>query len=148
MNDYGRGPASLRLALFVLPALAMVSGCEQEAMKATEPPAKPSVELAFDMPQGELAQVVHVVTRDIPAGASIPWHTHPGFEIAYVESGKVELEMAGKDKLSLAPGDHFMVQRGTVHAGRNVGEYSARLVLTYVVDKDAPLRSPADPPAD
>lgn len=148
MSDCGRGPASLRLALFVLPALAMVSGCEQGAPILPEAAPKPGVELAFEVPQGGAAQVVHVVTRDIPAGAAIPWHTHPGVEMAYIESGNVELELVGQDTLRLAPGDHFTVLRGTVHSGRNVGERPARLVLTYVVDNDAPLRSPADPPAD
>jgi quercetin dioxygenase-like cupin family protein len=91
---------------------------------------------------------VHVVTRDIPAGEAIPWHTHPGVEIAYVESGNVELEVAGKGKQVLSPGGHFMVPRGVVHSGRNVGSQPARLVITYVVDKDAPLRSPAEPPVE
>ena len=41
-----------------------------------------------------------------------------------------------------------MVPRTTVHSGRNVGNGLARLVLTYVVDRDKPLRSPAEPPAE
>lgn len=148
MSNLGKRDHTLRIALLVLPALAMISGCEQETIKVTEPTPKPGIDLAFEVPQEEAAQIVHVVTRDIPAGATIPWHTHPGIEIAYVESGRIELEVAGKDKQFFAPGDHFTVLRGTVHAGKNVGEQPARLVLTYVLDKDSPLRSPADPPGE
>ena len=127
-------------------AAALLASCKQSEVKTPEPTPKPGMELAFDVPQGDAAQVVHVVTRDIPAGGEIPWHTHPGVEIAYVESGNVELEMAGKDVLKLGPGGHFMVPRGTVHSGRNTGQAAARLVLTYVVDKDATLRMPAEAP--
>ncbi|MDG2002374.1 MAG: cupin domain-containing protein [Novosphingobium sp.] len=148
MTDSSNLVGPVRMAHVVLPVLAMLSGCEQEPMKMTEPTPKPGVELAFDVPQEATAQIVHVVTRDIPAGAAIPWHTHPGVEMAYVESGDLELELAGQDAVRLAPGDNFTVLRGTVHSGKNVGEESARLVLTYVVDKDALLRSPADPPGD
>jgi quercetin dioxygenase-like cupin family protein len=129
-------------------AAALLVSCKQAEMKSPEPTPKPGIELAFDVPQGDAAQVVHVVTRDISAGGEIPWHTHPGVEIAYVESGNVELEMAGKGVLKLGPGGHFMVPRGAVHSGRNAGKAPARLVLTYVVDKGATLRMPAEPPEE
>lgn len=148
MNQTRTSAGPVWTALAILPLLAMTAACEQAPAPVTEQAQKPGIELAFDVPQEGAAQVVHVVTRDIPAGGAIPWHTHPGVEMAYVESGDLELDLAGQDALRLAPGDHFTVLRGTVHSGRNVGEHPARLVLTYVVDKDAPLRSPADPPGD
>jgi quercetin dioxygenase-like cupin family protein len=137
------GPAML--------AAALVAGCAQEEARQAEPAeaeaaAKPGVEIIQDLPQGDAAQVVHVVTRDIPAGGEIPWHTHPGIEIGYVENGNVELLLAGQAPLQLAPGGHFTVQRDTVHSGRNTGAGPARLVLTYVVDKGATLRMPAEAP--
>jgi len=134
----------LRLA-FIATAVLLAVGGQVMSMQAEES-AKPGIDLTFEVPQGEAPQIVNVVTRDIAPGGAIPWHTHPGVEIAYVESGRLELEMAGRDKQLLEPGNHFMVPRGVVHAGRNVGDQPARLVLTYVVDKDAPLRSPAEPP--
>ena len=138
----------MRVALLIVPALALLTACDQEPMKFAEPAPKPGIELAFDVPHGAAAQIVHVVTRDIPPNGKIPWHTHPGVEIAYVESGNVELEMAGQDKQRLGPGGHFTVPRGTVHSGMNIGKENARLVLTYVVDKGAPLRSPAEAPEE
>lgn len=146
MTVDGQRARGLPVAL-VLAATAMVSACKKDLpeQKAAEP--KPGVDLAFEVPQDAAPQLVNVVTRDIPSGAEIPWHTHPGVEIAYVESGQVELAVAGEAKRRLEPGGHFMVPRATVHSGRNVGEGWARLVLTYVVDRGKPLRSPAEPPA-
>ena len=140
MTTPGRGSRLLRL----LPALAAACGLPGAA--GATMPDKPGVELAYDVPSAP-DQAVHVQTRDIPVGGTISWHTHAGIEIAYLESGRVELELAGGEVLRLEPGGHFMIPRGVVHAGRNIGEGPARLVLTYVVDKGAPLRSPADPPA-
>lgn len=139
--------------MFTGPAMlaAALAGCTQEEAQQAEPAqsgaaAKPAVEIVQDLPQTDAPQVMHVVTRDIAAGGEIPWHTHPGIEIAYVESGNVELSMAGQEPLELGPGGHFTVLRGTVHSGRNTGSEPARLVLTYVVDKGATLRMPADAP--
>lgn len=128
--------------------MVLATGCKEYELKQTAPTPRPGIELALDVSQAGPAQVVHIVTRDIPAGGEIPWHTHPGVEIAYVESGRVELTMAGRDVLRLGPGGHFAVERGVVHSGRNAGKLDARLVITYIVDKDAPLRSPASPPEE
>jgi len=144
MSGRYRGCAVLGLAVL---ATALVSGCKRVDTQASGQSVKPGIEITLDVPQGDAAQIVHVVTRDIPAGGEIPWHTHPGVEIAYVESGQVELEMAGQAVLKLGPGGYFIVPRGTVHSGRNTGDSPARLVLTYVVDKDATLRMPAEAPA-
>lgn len=126
-------------------ALALAMACALSNAGLAQASEKPGVDLAWEVPTAP-EQMVHVQTRDLPAGGSIPWHTHPGVEIAYVESGRVELKMAGGKVLQLEPGGHFVVPRGVVHAGRNIGEEPARLVLTYVIDKGAALRIPADPP--
>ena len=46
----------------------------------------------------------------------------------------------------LRPGDSFVVARGVAHNGVNLGKEPARLVLTYMVDKDAPLRTSVPAP--
>jgi len=39
-----------------------------------------------------------------------------------------------------------MVPRGLAHNGANIGKVPARLAITSITDKEAPLRSPAPTP--
>ena len=126
--------------LACLPACAVPAGAQEVAA------AKPALDRKYDVPKDTGCQVASVVTRDIPPGGEVPWHTHPGVEMAYVETGELELWMAGQPVRKLGPGDSFMAARGVVHGGRNSGDGPARLVITYVVDRDEPLRSPANVP--
>ncbi len=140
------------IASFCIAAVLPLGACKRvdaggSAATAAES-KKPALEMAFDVPAQDAAQSVHFLTRDIPPGGEIPWHTHPGVEMGYVESGELELRMQGKGPLKLSPGDSFRVTRGIVHGGFNVGKEPARVVITYVIDSGEPLRSPADPPQD
>ncbi|MCB2058900.1 MAG: cupin domain-containing protein [Novosphingobium sp.] len=135
-----RKPLPLAAAIACLSAFAAPAGAQEVAAE------KRAMDVNFDVPQDMGIQLVSVMTRDIPPGGEVPWHTHPGVEIAYVEVGELELWMAGKPIRRLGPGDSFTALRGTVHGGRNVGEGPARLVITYVVDRDVPLRSSAPVP--
>lgn len=137
----------MRWTIFPFASLLLLSACEPKPPRVEASETKPPVEINYPVPGDLGAQIVNVVTRDIAAGAEIPWHTHPGVEIAYVESGTLDLMIAGEANRRLRPGDSFMVPRGLVHGGRNAGAAPARLVLTYVVDRDAPLRTLAEPPA-
>lgn len=136
----------MRLTAIPCASLLLLIACEPAPPQSEAAVTKPPVEIAYPVPDNSGAQVVNVVTRDVAAGADIPWHTHPGVEIAYVESGMLDLMITGQADRWLGPGDSFIVPRGSIHGGRNSGTVPARLVLTYVVDKDAPLRSPADAP--
>lgn len=127
-------------------AAILASACKPVSQEPEMQAAKPALDQHYDIPQDQGAQVAHIVTRDIPPGGEVPWHTHPGVEIAYVESGVAELTIAGKDPQLLNAGESFMAPRGIAHSGRNPGDQPARLVITYIVDKDAPLRTPADAP--
>lgn len=101
----------------------------------------------FDVPQDKGQQQVQVVKREFPVGSSSGWHVHPGVETAYLLSGIMSLEMTGQPRMVLRPGDSFTVPRGVAHNGVNLGKVPARMVIAYVVDKGAPVRSPANPPA-
>lgn len=107
---------------------------------------KPAMDHTLAVPEDHGAQRVQVLTRDIPQGGAIGWHTHAGTEIAYVESGTMELRTAGLSDRVLGPGESFVMPRDTVHSGRNAGNGPVRLVITYVLDKDAPQREAAPAP--
>ncbi len=48
---------------------------------------------------------------------------------------------------TLHVGDSFLVPRGVAHNGVNVGKVPARLLITFVTDKDVPLRTAVPAPA-
>ena len=100
----------------------------------------------LDVPQDTGPQHVNVLVREFPVGGSSGWHVHPGVEIAYVLEGDMTLEQAGQPIRRLGPGDSFLMPRGVAHNGANVGKVPARMVITYVYDKDAPVRSPVPAP--
>jgi len=106
----------------------------------------PAMNTHLDVPQDKGPQRVNVLVREFPVGGGSGWHIHPGAEIAYLLQGEMSLEEAGKPIRILRPGDSFMVPRGVPHNGANLGKIPARLVITYVVDKDAPVRTAVEPP--
>lgn len=108
--------------------------------------APPPMDFHLDVPQDKGAQQVNTLVREFPIGGSSGWHTHPGVEIAYLVAGEMTLEQAGQPTRVLHPGDSFMVPRGLAHNGANAGKVPARLVITYVYDKGAPLRTPVPAP--
>lgn len=125
----------LRLALMAAAATAPV---------VSLPPAAPISTVA--VPQDRGAQEVQVTKREFPAGGSSGWHTHPGVEVAYLLSGEMVLERAGQAPLRLKAGDSFTMPRGVAHNGINRGKVPARLVITYVVDAGAPVRTSVPAP--
>lgn len=79
---------------------------------------------------------------EIDAGANVARHTHPGVESTYVVEGGLELSVKGEPIKAVKAGDGFQVPAETPHAARN-GDKLTKLIVTFVVDKDKPLASPA-----
>ncbi len=75
---------------------------------------------------------------DIEAGATIPRHTHPGVETAYVLEGELDLAVEGQDVKHAKAGDSFQIPAGVVHSGAPSAK-PVKLLVTYVVEKDKPL---------
>src|SRR5437016_2790433 len=72
---------------------------------------------------------------EFDAGGSSGKHTHPGEEIAYLLEGSLEVQMEGKPPMTIKAGEVFFVPAGTVHAARNAGSGTAKVLATYVVEK-------------
>jgi quercetin dioxygenase-like cupin family protein len=77
---------------------------------------------------GAFAQVEGVV---LPGGEAPPHIHHREDETFYLIEGSLELRV-GDDTFVAQPGDYMKVPRGTVHALRNVGERTARVLVTFV----------------
>lgn len=88
-------------------------------------------------------QVVLLVMAEIAAGTTVARHTHPGVESAYVlEGGLEDFAVQGHPARTVKAGDAFHVPAATPHGSRGaMGE--TKLIITYVVEKDKPLASPA-----
>ena len=79
------------------------------------------------------------VRAEFEPGAAVGRHTHPGEEIGYILSGTLELDVAGKPPVTLKAGDHFMIPKGVVHDGKNVGSDNAVVLATYIIEKGKPI---------
>ncbi|TDH59304.1 cupin domain-containing protein [Dankookia rubra] len=82
-----------------------------------------------------------LMTLEAPEGTVIARHTHPGIESSVVTEGELELEVQGQPSKRFTAGEGFQVPPGTPHGGKVLK--NARLAITYVVEKDKPLASPA-----
>ncbi|MSP02252.1 MAG: cupin domain-containing protein [Acetobacteraceae bacterium] len=86
--------------------------------------------------------VAILVMAEVDAGAMVARHTHPGLESAFVIEGGGILKVKGQPDRVLKPGDGFQVPPETPHSLAN-GAQTSRIAITYVVEKDKPLASPA-----
>lgn len=85
-----------------------------------------------------------LVEAEIPAGAMVAWHTHPGIESSFILEGGGELMVKGKPNRKVGAGDGIQIPVATPHALKN-GDEVTKLSGTYVVEKGKPLASPASP---
>lgn len=70
-------------------------------------------------------------------------HTHPGTLVGRVYEGELTLEREGQPTIVLKPGDSVLVEPGQVHEGINTGNVPVKALVTFVVEKDKPLSTPA-----
>ena len=93
-----------------------------------------------DMPDGKY--VALLVAVEIDAGVAVPRHTHPGVESAYCVDGSAQLSIKGQPDRVVKAGDGFQVPTEVPHSAK-VGDKPVKLVVTYTVEKDKPLVTPA-----
>ncbi|MET0589329.1 MAG: cupin domain-containing protein [Novosphingobium sp.] len=131
--------------LIALFAVAATTPATAQTPPQNPAPSVPVEITKMEVPQDKGPQVVHVQEREFAPGATSGWHIHPGEEIAYLISGEMEL-MTPTGTRHLKPGDSFVMPRGEAHNGHNSGSVNAKLVITLVVDRDAPARQPVKAP--
>ena len=83
-----------------------------------------------------------LVVAEIAPGVTVARHTHPGIESAYVLEGEGEIFVHGQPARQLKVADGIQIPPETPHWART-GEKPMKLAVTYVVEKDKPLASPA-----
>lgn len=116
------------MGLLATGAEAETPGATRTILKRTEFPGDGYVTL--------LAKV------EIPPGALVARHTHPGVETGYILDGEGTLMVQGQPDQPVKTGDGFQIPVRTPHSVQN-GDKTTRVLITYVVEKDKPLASPA-----
>lgn len=86
----------------------------------------------------------HGVTLVInwPVGSSVPDHTHPGDEHAYVLEGAIEVTTKGQGTKTYKAGEAYFNPKDVVHSARVVGDVPAKTIATIVAEKGLPLSVP------
>ena len=122
--------------LFASCALCAASGLVATVVDAQTPGV---VRTVLQQTDGPADGYVTILARgDIPAGAVVARHTHPGIETAFVVAGGATLIVAGQADRTLSPGDSFQIPTGTPHGLRNGGSATS-IASTYVVERGKPL---------
>jgi quercetin dioxygenase-like cupin family protein len=122
-------------------AALLVIGIGATAARETPPAFKRTILQQFDLsaPGREAVQAM----VEFPAGSETGRHTHPGEEISYVEAGPFVVEIDGQPARTLKTGDVFMVPAGKVHNGHPSAGGTAKVLVTYVIEKGKPVSTPA-----
>jgi mannose-6-phosphate isomerase-like protein (cupin superfamily) len=105
----------VRLALIAVGLFACgvaVATAHNTAHSST--PKATRVDLAAGMPSFAPGYRLSLTRAVIPPGGSFPPHRHPGMQVSYIESGRLQ----------------FKVFRGSVKAYRGIADGSQKLVLT------------------
>ena len=110
------------------PALAQSGGLTRKVLSTIDYPGDGKVSI--------------LMTLEAAPDSIIPRHTHPGIESSVVTEGEVELEIQGQPTKRYGAGEGFQVPPGVPHGGRVLSR-PTKLAITYVVEKDKPLASPA-----
>jgi quercetin dioxygenase-like cupin family protein len=122
--------------------LALFAACLIVTPAVADPP-----DIHVDVPNSAKGMEVNVVEHDFAPGESSGWHIHHGYEIAYVLSGAMNVQIAGGPIRHVTAGDTFEIDRDTPHIGTNGGTETARLLITYLRDKAGPVKIPVPAPA-
>lgn len=128
-----RNPAARGAAVALIATAALLPAAHAQKFDAGGIARTELVRHDYDH-QTEALQVL----VDFAHGASFPRHSHPGVEIAYVVSGTLEYEMAGKT-IRLTAGESLYIPAGAVHSARNVGAGQGAELATYLVEKNKPI---------
>jgi quercetin dioxygenase-like cupin family protein len=124
---------------------ALLGGCTALALLAfsTVPQAqeiKRTEVKRADLTGTNMEVVVGIV--ELPPGASVPLHTHPGEEAFYVIEGGVARGLDGND-VTLATGSANINARDVPHAGFKVtSDKPLKLLTVHIVDKGKPMTVP------
>jgi quercetin dioxygenase-like cupin family protein len=120
---------------------ALAAGlCGGAALAQQGEPIKRTELQRLDSPGDKMATLLMLI--EIAPNALVPRHTHPGGEVGYVLDGTVEFDIAGQPAKTFKQGDTYRIPVSAPHTAK-AGFNGAKLLGTFVVEKDKPIASPA-----
>ena len=137
-NEIGR-EHMLKRVLFCAAIASLVLGGPLFAQAPT-PTIKRSLLQKVDVPDGKKYEVV-LGLAELPAGASIGKHTHPGIEQGTLIEGDMVLMVEGNPTRPTRPANVAGIPPGAVHDAK-AGPGGAKVVVSYTVEKGQPLALP------
>jgi quercetin dioxygenase-like cupin family protein len=124
---------------------ALLGGCTAFAILAFSSVSQAQEVKRTEVKRGDLTGTnmeVIVGIVELPPGASVPLHTHPGEEAYYVIEGGKANGPDGKE-VTLATGSANINVRDVPHAGiKIVGDKPIKLLTVHIVDKGKPMTVP------
>lgn len=164
---------SRRTALVTIPALfviavalwsaGLVAVARQDGTGGATPAASPQVErdvLTETEPETAPGQVFAFARYTIPAGFVLPVHTHPGVQMAIVESGTLTYHVVDNGSITVTradgtveevgPGetavltvdDAWIEPAGMIHFAENLTEEPVILLAASLLDESEPAAIP------
>lgn len=118
-------------------AIGAVTGRDALAQPAA---TRRTIVQSTDVPGTNL--VSHFVIVEFPPNGGNPRHTHPGVTTGLVMEGELVLEIDGMPAANLAPGAGLSIPNARPHVER-AGPAGCKVAVSFVVEKDRPLASPA-----
>ena len=101
-----------------------------------------SKSIKIELARGDLtAKDMDIIVNlfEVPPGATVAKHTHPGEEIVYVIDGGT-LREPDETLVTFEAGSALIYARGVPHAGVTVvGDKPLKMLNVFVVDKGKPL---------
>ncbi len=88
-------------------------------------------------PQGQ--PQITILRISIPAGTTLPLHTHPVINAGVLISGELTVVTKTGKKLHMKAGDPIVEVVNTWHHGKNEGSTSADIIVFYAGTKDSPI---------
>lgn len=126
---WASGAAVLAVSCAVSVALAQAPGIKRTVLQRQDVAGAEQKECVFAM-------------AEIEAGANVGKHFHPGFEVAYIAQGSLDLMVDGEPTKHLAAGDSYRIDVRKPHDAKNTGSTPTKVIVTYVVEKGQPLATP------
>src|ERR1700733_10165113 len=97
--------------------------------QAPAPTIKRTVLQKADVPSGAAYEVV-LGMAELPAGASIGKHSHPGVEQGTVIEGEITLMVDGQPEKTYKPGESWQIALGVAHDAKG-GSTGAKVIVAY-----------------
>jgi len=90
-----------------------------------------------DYPEG--TPEITIMRIRIPAGTTLPWHTHPVINAGVLIAGELTVTTRSGKILEMKAGDPIVEVVDTWHYGKNTGKTPADIIVFYAGTKGNPV---------